>query len=541
MKYFLILFILLGFTATLFIIPHAFAEQSDPPPVPEPKDDKNSHVDGELFCGLGTTYQDGICIVDKTDEKSVESSSNKWGDVYSLTVFEAPLKQFKSGIAIDEIQCRNSMAVILKYDGSPACVKEQSILKLIERGWAKQLDFINNIADKEDESILNTNTKLVANTADNFIDANNQFALNFYSNVAEGKENNNIFFSPISISTAFAIAYEGAREDTARQIQAIFGFVEDDNERRTEFESILNGFKNSGLLGFGDANYKLQMANALWIADHFEPLQEYIDTAKTYYDSRVDKVDFVTDAGINTINDWVKSETQNKIEKLFKSGSTDENTALIITNVIYFKGEWVKPFHSGFTHERDFYINKNESVKVQMMEIDKPMLNYAQNDLLQIIQLPYKGDRVSMLVLLPSETDGLESLEENLNLENLSQWKNSLEENMVSVYMPKFTAETEYDLKEHLQQMGMQSPFDKFDADFGGISDRQLYISDAIHKAFVSIDEKGTEAAAATGATARLLSGPPNTFRADHPFIFLIQDNVTGQILFMGKVVDPSQ
>ena len=400
--------------------------------------------------------------------------------------------------------------------------------------------FVSNPAgDFDYPKLENNNFQLIheGNTSI-VVDANNRFALDFYSQTKDGYEN--IFFSPLSIFVAFAITYEGAQGDTADEIQQVFSFPVEEQERQKEFESILNGFENSGLLGFGDANYKLQMANALWIADHFEPLQEYIDTAKTYYDTRVEKVDFVTDAGVNTINDWVKSETQNKIEKLFKSGSTDELTALIITNVIYFKGEWVHQFNPDYTRDADFYISKDESVKVQMMEIDKPILNYAQNDLLQIIQLPYKGDKVSMLVLLPNETDGLQSLEENLNLENLSRWKDSLEENMVSVHLPKFTAETEYDMKKHLQQMGMNLPFDRINADFNGISDRSLYISDAIHKAFVNVDEKGTEAAAATGITARLQSGPPNTFMADHPFVFIIQDDSNGNILFIGRVVNPT-
>jgi len=139
MKYFVIFLVLIGFTATLFIIPHAFAEQSDPPPVPEPKDDHKSHVDGEPFCGLGAIYQDGICIVDKTGEKFVGSSSDKWeGHAYSLTVFEAPLKQFKSGITIEEIKCKDNLRLILKTgNNSPACVKPETIPKLIKRGWGE--------------------------------------------------------------------------------------------------------------------------------------------------------------------------------------------------------------------------------------------------------------------------------------------------------------------------------------------------------------------------------------------------------------------
>lgn len=368
--------------------------------------------------------------------------------------------------------------------------------------------------------------------------ANNHFAINFYSQVSKNTSEN-IFFSPASIFTAFAITYEGAKGETADEMLQFFEFPPDQQERKLKFQSMLNGFKNSGIFGTDNSPYILQMANALWIADHFEPRAEFIDTAKTYYDSKVDKVDFVSNAGVNTINEWVKSQTQNKIEKLFEENSTDDLTALIITNAIYFKGEWVHQFKPEYTQQADFHLNDHEKVKVQMMDLDKPRLYYAENDLLQIIHLPYKGDKISMLVLLPKKVDGLQSLEDNLTLENLSQWNRSLEENMVGVYLPKFTSNTEYDLKEILQQMGMQIPFDSNKADFSGIVKDQLYIDSAIHKAFVSVDEAGTEAAAATGINARLQSGPPNTFRADHPFIFIIQDDSTGNILFIGRVANP--
>ena len=324
-------------------------------------------------------------------------------------------------------------------------------------------------------------------------------------------------------------------------MQKVFGFPTEEQDRRKEFHSVLNGFENSGMMGL-DSEYSLSMANALWIADHFEPQKEYVDTAKTYYNSRVDIVDFTTDSGANTINDWVKSQTQNKIEELIKPEDTDEMTALVITNAIYFKGDWVRQFNPSFTQQANFHINEKEMVKVQMMDLDKPILNYAENDLLQIIQLPYKGDRISMLVLLPKDMDGLDTLEKNMTVENLALWKNSLEKKMSGVYLPKFTATTEYDLKEILLEMGVHVAFDNNAADFSGISENDpIFIDSAIHKAFVNVDEKGTEAAAATGITAQLQSGPPHTFRADHPFVFIIQDDSDGNILFIGRVVNPLQ
>lgn len=385
---------------------------------------------------------------------------------------------------------------------------------------------------------LTTENQLIPEDDASVIDANNKFALDFYSHAKENDKN--IFFSPISIMTAFVIAYEGANGSTANEIQKVFGFPIEEQERREEFQSILKGFETYSLMGF-DSEYTLHMANALWVADHFEPRKEYIDIAKTYYDSRVEKVDFVSDNGANTINDWVKEETNDKIQELIKPADTNEMTALIITNAIYFNGDWVIPFKEYKTQQKDFRINEKETVKVEMMHMSKPRLNYLENDLLQMIQMPYKGDKVSMLVLLPKDMDGLDALEKEMTIENLTLWRNSLEEKMIGLDLPKFTTTTEYDLKETLSQMGIRVAFDSITADFSGISDKQIFIAKAIHKAFVSVDEKGTEAAAATAAMGELQSGPQHRFKADHPFVFIIQDDTNGNILFIGRVVNPLQ
>ena len=389
------------------------------------------------------------------------------------------------------------------------------------------------------ESVNPTDSSHQESDSDNssVIDANNKFALDFYSYAKQ--DGKNVFFSPLSIMTAFGIVYEGANDDTADEMQKIFGFPIEEQKRKDEFQSILKGFEDNNL--FPTSEYVLHMANALWVADHFEPKKEYIDTAQTYYDSAVEKVDFVSDSGANTINDWVKKHTENKIEEIIKPEDTGEMTALVITNAIYFKGDWVTPFKQYKTQQKNFYINEKDTVKVDMMHMGKPMLNYVENDLLQMIQLPYKGDKVSMLVLLPKDMDGLDALEEKLTVENLSSWKNNLEEKMTGVYLPKFTTTAEYDLKETLLQMGVHTAFDANDADFSGISEKQLFIASAIHKAFVNVDEKGTEAAAATAAVAELQSGPSHMFRADHPFVFIIQDDTNENILFVGRVVNPVQ
>jgi serpin B len=507
-------------------------------------------------------------------------------------------QQIMHGWGIESFFCHNDQVLILKATNeSPTCVNSETKEKLLEREWAiltpkerlydiekilndkdcskfgfwldefvdgnfNENDLIIDlpVSDELSERIYDSIPYCIYNTDDesfklntkhfidfeelekpvyrtSIVDANNKFALDFYSHAKENDKN--VFFSPLSIMTAFAIVYEGANDTTADEMQKVFGFPIEEQKRKKEFQSILKGFEDNNLIPTSE--YMLYMANALWIADHFEPKKEYINTAQTYYDSTVEKVDFVSDQGANTINDWVKKQTQNKINEIIKPEDTNELTALVITNTIYFKGDWVVPFKSYKTQQKDFHINENENVKVEMMHMGKPLLNYVETDLLQMIQLPYKGDKVSMLVLLPKDMDGLDTLEKELTVENLTLWRNGLEEKMTGIYLPKFTTNTEYDLKEKLSQMGIHIAFDSNDADFSGISDRHIFIGKAIHKAFVNVDEKGTEAAAATAAMAEFSSGPSHMFRADHPFVYIIQDDTNGNILFIGKVVNPLQ
>jgi serpin B len=208
---------------------------------------------------------------------------------------------------------------------------------------------------------------------------------------------------------------------------------------------------------------------------------------------------------------------------------------LVITNAIYFNGTWTMPFDEKRTSEQDFIVNAQKTVKAPMMSRDF-FYNYTNTDELHILELPYLGGRLSMLILLPNEIDGIKSLEESLSAQKISKWNDELLEGRLFVQIPKFTMETDYDLIPELKKLGISAAFGP--ADFSGISNADLYISQAVHKAFVDVNEKGTEAAAATGIAMR--ESMPPSFTADHPFIFIIQDKETGNILFIGKVVDPT-
>jgi len=371
------------------------------------------------------------------------------------------------------------------------------------------------------------------------INANNQFALELYSKY-KSKEDN-IFFSPYSISTAVAMTYEGAKGQTADEIQSVFHFPKDASVRQPAFASIYNE------LNKGSSDYTLKTANALWAQKDYQFLQDYFNTVGKYYGGKVTNLDFKNDAENSrvTINKWVEGQTNDKIKDLIPAGQIDSTTRLVLTNAIYFKGTWVWQFDKSKTREADFRVSPTKTVKAQMMGMDpeKAKFNYAETDDLQILEMPYKGEELSMLVLLPKEAT-LDNLEKSITLEKVNQWKTSMkEEKMDAVSVPKFKFETKYFMAEDLADMGMPTAFSSNDADFSGMTGKKdLFIGFVIHQAYVDVNEEGTEAAAATAVGMKLTAVMPSRiFIADHPFVFIIQETKTGNILFLGRVTDPTQ
>ncbi len=375
-------------------------------------------------------------------------------------------------------------------------------------------------------------------TINNVVNANNQFAFELYSKFSKEKEGN-IFFSPYSISTALAMTYEGARGKTAEEMQSVLHFPEDNTTRRTAFSKIINQINKE------NKDYELNTANALWAQKNYKFLDEYFNTIEQYYGGKVTNLDFVDELKREksrvTINSWVENQTNNKIKNLIPKGVLNEMTRLVLTNAIYFKGNWAEQFDKKNTREAEFKVNSEKLVKVQMMSLTDEF-NYTETENLQILELPYEGDELSMLILLPKDDD-LKTLEKSLNVEKLNELKNNLREQEVNVFIPRFKFETKYFMKETLSEMGMPTAFTWPGADFSGMDDtKDLFISSVIHQAFVEVNEEGTEAAAATAVVMECGGIPmPTAFRADHPFIFIIQDKETGSILFLGKVVDPTQ
>jgi serpin B len=366
---------------------------------------------------------------------------------------------------------------------------------------------------------------------------NTQFALDLYRRLrtAEG----NLFFSPYSISTALAMTYAGAGGTTRQQMAETLHFMPDGRTLHPTFSSLQSQIKGEPEKGA----LELSIANALWVEQDFPLLKQFTDLTGRFYEAGLNRVDFNHDGekARRTINAWVEEKTKNKIQELIKPGVLDSLTRLVLTNAIYFKGNWARKFKPDRTKEETFWLAPGAAVTVPMMN-GQDEFGYAEDEALQALDMPYAGDSLSMIMLLPRTVDGLKGLEEMLSTEELTARIPAIRKREVRVCMPKFTMTVQFELAKTLGAMGMPEAFSEA-ADFSGMTGgRDLFISAVVHKAFVDVNEEGTEAAAATGMAMRLTAtpAPPPLFRADHPFIFLIRHNPSGSILFMGRVIRPT-
>ena len=373
--------------------------------------------------------------------------------------------------------------------------------------------------------------------AGNVAAGNNRFAFDLYRRLATDPAyaGGNLFFSPYSISSALAITYEGARGTTADEIGAVLHLPTNDTLRREGFAAL------NAALNRGSGNYTLRTANALWAEETYSFLPDYIDVAARWYGANVTNLDFIEnpEGSRETINRWVEERTEDRIRDLLPPNSIDPLTRLVITNAIYFKGTWVEEFDANETREEEFRVGPNEMVLAPMMHGDAAY-PYAETETLQVLEMPYaheSGNGLAMLVLLPKE-DSLTAAEEALDAERLAGLRESLIAQNVRISFPKFTLDVGYSLPPALAAMGMPTAFADDAADLSGMDGtKDLFITGVFHKAFIDVNEEGTEAAAATGVIAG--RGVTPVFRADHPFVFLIVEKDSGAILFMGRVVNP--
>lgn len=367
---------------------------------------------------------------------------------------------------------------------------------------------------------------------------NTAFAVDLYHQLRGGE--GNLFFSPYSISTALAMTYAGARGNTEAEMARVLHFDLDHLTQETlhsafaDLEAHLAQIQAQG-------DIALHVANALWPQVGYAFFSAFLDLCQRCYGVSITPVDYAADseAARQQINAWVEEKTREKIKELLKPPHVTPLTTLILVNAIYFKGNWSSQFDPEDTDDGPFYRLAGDAVKAPMMR-QTARFGYRETDDLQVLELPYVGGDLSMLVLLPQERDGLPALEAALTVDNLALWTQRLYPTKVQVVLPRFKLSGEFDLSETLEAMGMVDAFHG-SADFSGMTgQRDLFISAVVHKAFVDVNEEGTEAAAATAVVmGRGISLSP-VFEADHPFLFLLRENSTGSILFLGRVVDPA-
>lgn len=382
-----------------------------------------------------------------------------------------------------------------------------------------------------------TATPMTADTA-TVVAGNNEFALDLYSQLQT--KPGNLFFSPYSISIALAMASGGAHGETLAQMTRTLHLDLPADRLPPAIAAVTAGLDAVQEKG----QVKLTVANSLWPQAGLTILPDYLDLCARYYQTTITPVDYRQPAAAcQIINQWVADKTNDKITDLLNPEAV-AGAKLTLVNAIYFKGRWTSPFKTNLTQAAPFHLSTGDTVTTPLMH-QTDRFGYAEFPGLQVLELPYIGNDVSMLVLLPRETNRLDQFQAGLTMANLAVWTTNLVRQQVEVFLPKFKSTSQFSLGQTLAAMGMPDAFDG-QADFSGMDGkRDLFISDVVHKAFVDVYEEGTEAAAATGvimmreAIFRPLNPPP-IFRADHPFLFLIRDNHTGSILFLGRVTNPA-
>jgi serpin B len=376
--------------------------------------------------------------------------------------------------------------------------------------------------------------------ASSLVEGNTAFAIDFYNRVKAAP--GNLFFSPYSISTCLAMTYAGARGETESQMGQVLHFAKDQAQVHAGFAELQRRLNEAEQ----QKGIELSVANALWSQKDHSFTPDFLNIAKGEYQANVAQADFKTgaDEARLEINRWVTQKTKDKIKDILPAGSLTAHTRLVLADAVYFKGAWTRPFEKTGTTSQRFHISATDTVDAQVMHhVDT--VKYLETDSFQAVELPYGSDAFSMVVVLPRDIGGLPQLEATLSTTTLSAWLGQLKMQKVEIFLPRFKMETSLSLAPELGQMGMPDAFGP-KADFSGIDGaKDLFISAVLHKAWVEVNEEGTEAAAATTTVMTMNAirkpTPPPVFRADHPFLFLIRDTRSGSMLFIGRLMNPAQ
>jgi serpin B len=376
------------------------------------------------------------------------------------------------------------------------------------------------------------------------VEGNSGFAFDLYQALRD--KEGNLFYSPYSISLALAMTYAGARGETEQEMADTLRFLlaQDDLHRAFNALDIELASRGEGAQGRDDQGFRLNIVNAIWGQRDYPFLDEFLDTLAENYGAGLRLLDFIKapEESRITINEWVSDQTEERIKDLIPQGAIDSLTRLVLTNAIYFNAAWQYPFDENDTQDGTFYLLDGSEITVPMMHQTEDF-SYAEGDGYQVVQLPYDGRELAMVILLP-RSGQFEAFEDTLGAQQVAAMIHDLERRQVILTMPKFEFESEFSLKQTLAAMGMPTAFSD-GADFSGMTgNRELKISDVIHKSFVAVDEAGTEAAAATAVIMEMTALPPAEaveVSIDRPFLFLIRDIDTGTILFVGRVTNPAE
>jgi Serpin (serine protease inhibitor). len=363
-------------------------------------------------------------------------------------------------------------------------------------------------------------------------EANNRFAIELFKQILEKEGNGNLFISPASIHIALAMAEAGAAGKTAEEMSTILhiGHLKE-KEKFSAYDSLLD------LAEWKDYGVTLNIANSLWIREGYPFLESYLKNVKSSFHAKVEEVDMARSDTADKMNEWVKKQTNNKIKNIIQELRPD--TVSVLLNAIYFKGDWKKEFDEKRTYEGEFLLSDGRTTNHPFM-IQEGEYNYIENDLFQAVELPYRGEHTSMIVVVPKEGKTLQDFFQHFSFEMWNGWMGGFSSKEGTVALPRFQMEYEVPLSESLMALGMTSAFSR-EADFSKmVENGGIHISDVLHKSFIEVNEKGTEA---SGATAVIIVESVNTehfsFTADRPFFFAILDKESGMFLFMGNVFQP--
>jgi serpin B len=374
------------------------------------------------------------------------------------------------------------------------------------------------------------------------VSGNSTFAFNLYQQLTQGNSGN-IFYSPYSISTALAMTYAGANGDTATHMAKALDFTLPQAQLHPAFDDLALQLasRGQGASGTNGKSFALNIANALWCEKTYNFLPDFLNTLGQNYGAGVNLLDFVNSPEPSrvTINNWVSNETNNKINNLIPAGAITPQTRLVLTNAIYFDAAWQNPFSADKTQNGTFNLLDGSTVSVPMMN-NEASYGYTQGTGYQAVELPYSGGQVAMDIIMP-DAGNFTTFESGMTAGSVSAIISNLQTKSINLTMPKFNFDSSFSLNSALSALGTPIAFSN-QADFSGMTgNKDLTIADVVHKAYVAVDEQGTEAAAATGVVMSAMAVMnQNNVTIDQPFIFMIRDIQTGAILFVGRVLNPA-